>query len=849
MIALVFGIPIGVLAGAYPRSVFDYATRFVAIAGVSLPSFWLALIAQSVFFSQLGWLPLGSRISRDATLFYPIAAQTGFYLIDAAISGNWRAWLEALHHLILPAIVLAAYPLGVTIRMTQASMLEVLSETYVTSARAAGLPRRVILFKLALKNAIMPALTVVGLSFAYSITGAFLVETIFSWPGVGKYVTEAVLNVDFPVIIAVTLVVTIFYILVNLLVDLVQAFIDPRGAVGLRGWKLVRIEVGSSAWFLLRDRAALISMAFLILIALSAVFAPLLTPYASQGMGAPDLTAKFKPPGIEHPLGTDGLGRDQAARLMFGARRSLSMGLLVVLIAIVIGTPLGIIAGYLGGWIDEAIMRVTDVFLAFPPLLLAIAIAAALGASYINAVMAIAATWWPWYARLARSQTLSVRERAYIEAAHSIGVSRPCHHRTPHSAKHHDAYNRARDAGRGHRHSCRRWFEFHRPRHPGALRRLGRDDQRWAAILPLGPLVDVHISGLGDFSYRHGFQFSGRWRSRGRRSAAAKVALMAILTVENLHVQFKTPFGAVYALRGIDFELARGEILGLVGETGCGKSVTGRSIMRLLDDNAQITAGRIMFEERDLLQLPDSAMREVRGTRIAMVFQDPATALNPLFTIGQQINDVLRAHAPDAAAARRSHTIELLSSVGLPDPAHTVDVYPHQLSGGQQQRAMIALSLAAEPDVIIADEPTTALDVTIQAQILDLLRTLQHERAISVILITHDLGIVAETCQQLVVLYAGRVVEAGSVAAVFADPKHPYTRGLLAALPRPGSRGSDLKVIPGAVPSGLESIDGCAFAPRCDHVMERCRAYQPALTSFSAAHHTACFLHEAPVNA
>ncbi len=185
---------------------------------------------------------------------------------------------------------------------------------------------------------------------------------------------------------------------------------------------MLRIEVGSSAWFLIRDRVALVCMAFLIAIAVSAIFAPLLTPYARQGMGDPDLTAKFKPPSIEHPFGTDGLGRDQVARLMFGARRSLSMGLLVVLIAIAIGAPLGMIAGYLGGWLDEAIMRVTDVFLAFPPLLLAIAIAAALGASYTNAVMAIAVTWWPWYARLARAQTLSVRERAYIEAAHSIGV-------------------------------------------------------------------------------------------------------------------------------------------------------------------------------------------------------------------------------------------------------------------------------------------------------------------------------------------------------------------------------------------------------------------------------------------
>lgn len=318
---------------------------------------------------------------------------------------------------------------------------------------------------------------------------------------------------------------------------------------------------------------------------------------------------------------------------------------------------------------------------------------------------------------------------------------------------------------------------------------------------------------------------------------------MAILSVENLRVQFKTPFGAVYALRGIDFQLARGQTLGLVGETGCGKSVTGRSIMRLLDENAQVTDGRIIFEDKDLLQVDDAEMRRIRGNRIAMVFQDPSAALNPLFTIGQQISDVLRAHGSEARAHRRNQIVELLASVGLPDPAQMVHVYPHQLSGGQQQRAMIAQSLAARPDVIIADEPTTALDVTIQAQILDLLRTLQRERAISVILITHDLGIVAETCQQVVVLYAGRVVEKGYVAEIFADPQHPYTQGLLAALPRPGSRGVDLKVIPGSVPSGLDRIAGCAFAPRCEHVMGRCRQHQPALTGIGPAHQSACFLH------
>ncbi len=320
---------------------------------------------------------------------------------------------------------------------------------------------------------------------------------------------------------------------------------------------------------------------------------------------------------------------------------------------------------------------------------------------------------------------------------------------------------------------------------------------------------------------------------------------MTVLEVQDLRVAFSTPFGAVHAIRGINFRLARGEILGLVGETGCGKSVTGRSIMGLLSENAQIRSGRVLYEGEDLLKLDDADMRAIRGQRIAMIFQDPATALNPLFTIGQQLDDVLRRHGAGMKPQRRKRAQSLLADVGLPEANRLLDVYPHQLSGGQQQRVVIAISLAAEPEVIIADEPTTALDVTIQAQILDLLRQLQRERGISVILITHDLGIVAETCQQVVVLYAGRVVETGPVDTIFAAPKHPYTRGLLAALPRPGSRGQDLQVIPGAVPSGLEDILGCAFAPRCEFVMAQCAGSQPRFYEFAGGQRSACFLHEA----
>jgi len=231
-LALLIGIPFGVLSGAHRTGWLDQVTRVLSMVGVSIPTFWLALLLQLLFSGFMGWLPLGGRISNTIILLNPINHVTGFYLIDAVISGNWVAWFDALHHIIMPAAVLATYPIGLTVRMTRAAMVEVLTEPYIDTARAAGLPRRTILFRLALKNAIIPTLTVLGLSFAYSITGAFLIELVFTWPGVGKYVTDAVLNVDFPVVMAVTLVVTVVYIVINLIVDMVQAALDPRVRLG-----------------------------------------------------------------------------------------------------------------------------------------------------------------------------------------------------------------------------------------------------------------------------------------------------------------------------------------------------------------------------------------------------------------------------------------------------------------------------------------------------------------------------------------------------------------------------------------------------------------------------------------
>jgi peptide/nickel transport system ATP-binding protein len=326
---------------------------------------------------------------------------------------------------------------------------------------------------------------------------------------------------------------------------------------------------------------------------------------------------------------------------------------------------------------------------------------------------------------------------------------------------------------------------------------------------------------------------------------------MALLDVEDLQVHFRTADGVNRAVDGVSFRVNEGETLAVVGESGCGKSVTAMSILKLIPQPPGKVAGSIRFQGKDLLKLPDQAMRDIRGNAISMIFQEPMTSLNPVLTVGRQIGESLRLHQGLAPRAAEARAIEILALVGIPEPAQRVRQYPHHLSGGMRQRVMIAIALACNPKLLIADEPTTALDVTIQAQILDLMKDLKSRVGAAIILITHDLGVVAEVAERVMVMYAGRKVEEAPVADLFRTPRHPYTQGLLGAVPKLGSSlaGSVTRLaeIPGLVPSLNQRIEGCVFASRCPIATDLCRQLAPALEAKACQHLAAC--HYAPKEA
>jgi oligopeptide/dipeptide ABC transporter ATP-binding protein len=318
--------------------------------------------------------------------------------------------------------------------------------------------------------------------------------------------------------------------------------------------------------------------------------------------------------------------------------------------------------------------------------------------------------------------------------------------------------------------------------------------------------------------------------------------MTALLDVDGLRAHFRTRAGPVRAVDGISFALDAGDSLGIVGESGSGKTVTSLAIMRLLEPPAFIAGGRVLFHGRDIVALSEREIRRIRGRQVCMVFQDPMTSLNPVYRVGDQVVEALLAHVELDRAAAMDRTVAMFRLLGIPAPERRVHEFPHQLSGGMRQRVMIAMALINEPELLILDEPTTALDVTIQAQILDLIRGLRQRVNTAVLLITHDIGVVEEICEQVLVMYAGRVMERGTVAKVTGDPKHPYTQGLLASIPTRAKRGTRLDAIGGAVPNPLRMPPGCPFQPRCTHTMAKC-ATDPDLRDLGDGRSVACWLY------
>ncbi len=317
-----------------------------------------------------------------------------------------------------------------------------------------------------------------------------------------------------------------------------------------------------------------------------------------------------------------------------------------------------------------------------------------------------------------------------------------------------------------------------------------------------------------------------------------------LLVVEDLRVQFDTFDGIVKALEGVSFEVNEGETFGLVGETGCGKTVTTLAIMKLLPENGTITSGRILLRGENLLKKSEEEMRGLRGRRISMIFQDPAASLNPVFTVGEQITRVIKTHQGLEDDVARQKAIKAFGLVALPEPEKVLRTYPHELSGGMQQRVMIAMALSSNPDLMIADEPTSALDVTIQAQVLERLQEIKKERNVAMLIVTHNMGVVAENCDKLGVMYAGTVVERGPVAEVLRKPYHPYTRGLLSAIPRAETRKRELAVIKGFIPDLIERPKGCSFHPRCPFATDVCRERTPVDEEVEPGRHVMCHLSE-----
>jgi peptide/nickel transport system permease protein len=621
---------------------------------------------------------------------------------------------------------------------------------------------------------------------------------------------------------------------------------------------------------LLRNRVGIVGATMILVGLVVAVAAPVLAPYDPYERVAITILDIYQPPSAAHPLGTDDGGGDVLSKLMYGARVSLIVGFAAAFISLLIGGAIGLVAGYLGGRVGGLLMRITDVFLVIPDLALLIVIVAVLrDRSLLNLILVIGALGWTTTARLVRSQTLSLRERKFVSRAKAVGAG--------------DLY------------ILRRHIL------PLALPLMLANT---VLVISLAILSESTLSfiGLGDpttiswgqmlnYAFERGAVSAGAWwalippglaivwvvlgttllgtameeafnpklkrhhleadetpiESDVASFPAVLSAERPLLSVRGLTVEFESPSGPLRAVDDVSFDLRRGEILGIVGESGSGKTTAVMGLLRLLPPGGRVVAGSATFDGRDLFSLGPAELRAVRWSGLSVVFQGAMNALNPVRTVGDQIGEAMRTHEPGLSNREVANRVsELLGRVGIGQERG--NDYPHTFSGGMKQRAMIALALACRPDVIIADEPTTALDVMIQAQILELLVGLGRELGMGTIIVTHDLGVVAQVCDRVVVMYGGAVAEEADVATLFAAPRHPYTQLLLKAFPNVADEDRTLRAIPGTPPR-LDALPaGCRFAPRCPHAFDRCAREIPApYPQGHAGHRAACFLVETPI--
>ena len=626
----------------------------------------------------------------------------------------------------------------------------------------------------------------------------------------------------------------------------------------------------ASSHFLIRAvkrPAGIVSLGWLLLVIGGCLLASWVAPYDPLTQ---DLGQAYAGPSGAHWLGADQLGRDILSRLLHGGRTSLSVTAIAVVVYLVLGVLLGVVAGYLGGWADRALMRIADLFQAMPAIIVLLVVLGIYSHNEIAAMIALGALASAGLARVVRVATQSVRSEAFVASAQVSGLGRTTivrRHILPQVAGPvivlasilassallvETALN---FLGLGVQPPAPSWGGLIGDASQAIYR------QPWmlvpsgaiviATAVALGVLGDVVRDASADRSAAGALSWR-RMRTAVRPTQAApqgtssrKADLAALLTVRGLRVTLPSPAGRVTIVDDFDIDVRPGEIVGLVGESGCGKTMAISAIMRLLPAGGELGAEEIRLGDIDLLGLSEKQMGAVRGRRIGMISQEPIGSLDPAYTVAAQLTECIRNRHDMSRAQAGRRALELLESVGLPDPATVLAKYPHELSGGMAQRVSIARALAGEPDLLIADEPTTALDVTVQAGILDLLRELCRERGMALIIVTHDWGVVADLCSRAIVMYAGQAIERAGVAELFAGPRHPYTAALLAAEPRGHARDSRLPAIPGSVAAPGSWPVGCRFAARCERASADCSA-APVELVLTAGAEFRC-LHPLPV--